>query len=70
MGAPPVVIENTLDDPARKSATKQLFVVCEEKICQPLGHPLWEIAGFGRAEISDEWQVGLFKVFRMIHYRI
>ncbi|HCM37565.1 MAG: hypothetical protein UV61_C0002G0117 [Candidatus Gottesmanbacteria bacterium GW2011_GWB1_43_11] len=68
MGTPPVVIENPKVDPNRKSVTDQLLVVCEEKVCQPLGHPLWEIAGFGRAEITDEWQVGLFKVFRLVHY--
>lgn len=67
-GNPPVVIENPETDIGSKSVTDQLFVVCEEKICQPLGHPLWEIAGFGRAEITDEWQVGLFKVFRLTHY--
>lgn len=66
---PPIVIENEVIDPERKTATDQLFVVCEEKICQPLGHPTWEIAGFGRAHITDEWNVGLFKIFRLISYQ-
>ncbi len=68
-GKPPVTIENPTIDPERKTVTDQLFVVCEEKICQPLGHSLWEIAGFGRAEIADEWPVVTTKVFRLIHYQ-
>jgi len=68
-GQPPVVIENPNDDPQRKSVTNQLFVVCEDKECKPLGHPLWEIAGFGRAEIIDEWSVGLFRVFKLVTYK-
>lgn len=67
-GLPPTVIENTIDDPKRNTVTKQLFVVCEEEVCAPLGHPLWEIAGFGRAEISEMWRVGLFQVFKLIPY--
>lgn len=50
--------------------TDQLLVVCESKTCAPLGHPIWEIAGFGRAEIAGEWQlpnIGI-KVFRLTHW--
>jgi len=49
--------------------TEQLFVVCEDADCQPLGHPLWEIAGFGRAIIEGQWQdpVGI-KIYRLIHH--
>lgn len=68
-GHPPVTIENPTVDPERKTVTEQLFVICEEKICQPLGHSLWEIAGFGRAEITNEWGVVTTKVFRLIHYK-
>src|SRR3989344_4512773 len=41
---------NTLEE----EVTEQLIVVCEhpDKPCEPRGHPLWEIAGFGRAEIA------------------
>ena len=67
-GNPPVTVENPLSDPARKTVTTQLLVVCEEKVCQPLGHPLWEIAGFGRAEIEGEWQISTARVFRLIPY--
>ena len=67
-GSPPNIIENPQVDPKRNTVTQQLLIVCEEKICQPLGHPLWEIAGFGQAEITGEWQVSTAKVFRLIHY--
>jgi 4-amino-4-deoxy-L-arabinose transferase-like glycosyltransferase len=50
--------------------TDQLLVVCESKTCAPLGHPIWEIAGFGRAEIDGEWElpdIGI-KVIRLTHW--
>lgn len=68
-GNPPVTIENEVIDPKRTTVTDQLFVVCEEKICQPLGHPLWEIAGFGRAEIAGQWKVVTATVFKLVHYK-
>ena len=67
-GRKPTEIENPEKDPERKTVEDQLLVVCEEKVCQPLGHPLWEIAGFGRAEIVDEWPVSTAKVFRLVRY--
>lgn len=67
-GYPPVIIENPTIDPERKTVTKQLFVLCEQKECQPLGHPLWEIAGFGQAEIEETWQVGLYKVYKLVPF--
>jgi len=69
-GNPPITIENPVSDPQRSTVTNQLLVVCEEKICQPLGHSLWEIAGFGRAEIDGEWQVSTARVFRLVPYKI
>lgn len=69
-GNAPIVVEAPQNDPERKTVMPQLFIVCEEKICKPLGHPLWEIAGFGQAEIADEWQVVTVKVFRLIQYRL
>jgi hypothetical protein len=61
----PVTIENPQNDPERKTVTDQLFVVCEVD-CDPIGHPLWEIAGFGPAQIADEWKVSVVKVYRLI----
>lgn len=66
---PPVTILNPQVDPDRKSVTDQLFIVCEENPCYPLGHSLWEIAGFGRAEIAGEWQVSVLKIYKLVHYK-
>ncbi len=68
-GPAPIEIKNPTEDPERITVTDQLFIVCEEYECKPLGHPLWEIAGFGRAEIANEWQVGLFRVFKLVPYQ-
>lgn len=62
----PVTIENEVVDPERKSVTSQLLIVCEEQ-CSPLGHPLWEVAGFGRAKIAGEWDVSVVKVYKLVH---
>lgn len=50
--------------------TDQLMVVCESRKCAPLGYPSWEIAGFGRGEIQDQWElpeIGI-KVLRLTHW--
>lgn len=67
-GHPPVTIENSQIDPDRKTTTEQLLVVCEDIKCEPLGSSLWEVAGFGRAEIAGSWDVSVVKVYRLIHY--
>jgi 4-amino-4-deoxy-L-arabinose transferase-like glycosyltransferase len=67
-GQAPVTIENNQVDPKRTTVTDQLIVICELSDCKPLGHPLWEIAGFGRAQISGEWDVPFVKIFRLVHY--
>jgi len=66
---PPITIENTQNDPKRKSVTDQLLVVCEQNPCHPLGNSLWEVAGFGRAEIKGEWSVSVVKVYKLVHYK-
>ena len=66
----PITIQNTMIDPERKTVTDQLLVVCEiVPNCHPLGHPVWEIAGFGRAEIVEEWNVSVVKVYKLKHYK-
>lgn len=65
---PPVTIENPQIDPERKSVTDQLLIICEDPTCQPLGNSLWEVAGFGQAEIDGEWNVSVVKVFRLKHF--
>ncbi len=64
----PVTIENTIIDPARTSVKDQLLIVCEDTGCAPLGNPLFEVAGFGRAEIAGVWNVSVVKVYKMVHY--
>lgn len=65
---PPVTIQNEIIDPKRKTVMDQLLIVCEIK-CGPLGYSLWEVAGFGRAEIVGEWDVSVVKVFKLAHYK-
>ena len=66
---PADVIEDPARDPQRKTVKDQLFVVCESPLpCEPLGHSLWEIAGFGRAEIAGHWNVSVVEVYKLVHY--
>lgn len=54
-----------------EQVTGQLIVVCENPnlACKPLGHPLWEIAGFGRAEIFQETSAYPYiKIVKLIHH--
>lgn len=68
-GAKPVTIEGSWVDPERKTVTDQLLIVCEQLECQPLGHSLWEIAGFGRAEIAGSWPApGGITVMKLIRF--
>lgn len=66
---PSIAIENAVIDPKRTTVTDQLLVVCETLECHPLGNSLWEIAGFGRAEIVGQWDVSVVKVLKLEHYR-
>ncbi len=68
-GRDPQVIEFPGIDPQRKTVTSQLLIICDRSIpCGPLGYSLWEIAGFGRAQISGHWKEPLVDVFRLTHY--
>ena len=68
-GQKPVTIENTAIDPQRKTVTSQLIIICEDPNCHPLGNSLWEVAGFGRAEIAEEKNVSVLKVVRLVPYK-
>ncbi len=68
-GRAPVTIENTVIDPERKTVTDQLVVICELSDCKPLGNSLWEIAGFGRAEIEGESHVSFVTILKLGHYK-
>ncbi|MEK7570996.1 MAG: glycosyltransferase family 39 protein [Patescibacteria group bacterium] len=63
----PVLIESDAIDPKRDTTTAQLFVLCEGP-CEPLGNSLWEIAGFGRAEIVAEWPVAVGTLYKLVPY--
>ncbi len=47
--------------------TDQLFVVCEDQICQPVGHPKQEISHFGWSQIESEQVVEGVKIYKLIH---
>lgn len=47
--------------------TGQLFVVCENKICEPVGHSKFEISAFGWAKIDWQKESSGVKVFKLIH---
>lgn len=62
-------MENIINDPKRETVTDQLLIVCESSECHPLGYPTFEVSNFGRAEIVEEWQVSVVKVYKLIHYK-
>jgi len=66
---PPVTIQYSGVDPQRKTVTDQLFVVCESLPCNPIGNSLWEIAGFGQADIAGKWDVSVVEVYKLVHYK-
>ncbi|MEX2007657.1 MAG: glycosyltransferase family 39 protein [Candidatus Levyibacteriota bacterium] len=69
LGKEPVTIKTEAEDPERKSVTDQLLVVCESLPCHPLGWASWEIAGFGRAEIENLWDVSVVQVAKLSHFK-
>ena len=47
--------------------TDQLFVVCEDKECLPVGHHKYEIAAFGWSKIEKETKIFGVKIFKLVH---
>lgn len=47
--------------------TDQLFVVCEDKVCNPVGNAKYEIAAFGWTKIESEKDFNGVKVYKLIH---
>ncbi|MGH7245901.1 MAG: hypothetical protein ACREGI_03140, partial [Candidatus Levyibacteriota bacterium] len=68
-GNTPITIQNAVIDQQRKTVTQQLFVVCESLPCQPLGNSLWEIAGYGRADVAGKWNVSVVEVYKLVPYK-
>ncbi|MBL7150664.1 glycosyltransferase, partial [Candidatus Microgenomates bacterium] len=60
---------NHSNTPLENMVTEQLIVVCEQDECKPLGHPIWEIAAFGRAEIiSQIMPYPFITVMKLVHH--
>src|ERR1700722_9408392 len=70
LGHPPGTIQPVSADPQRKTVTQQLMIVCEDVGCKPLGNSLWEVAGFGQADVWKSWNVSVVKIYRMVHVTI
>ena len=68
MGRKPMTIETPAVDPERRTVTNQLIVVCEERGCKPLGHPLYEVAGFGPAASVGDWKLPSVDVYKLVPY--
>ncbi len=47
--------------------SEQLFVVCEKQDCQPEGDAQYQVAIFGPAKTTDQWQIDHIEIFRLIH---
>ncbi len=48
--------------------TEQLFVICEDgDKCQPEGSPVYQVAIFGPASISAQWNLRHLKIYQLVH---
>lgn len=47
--------------------TDQLFVVCEDRICEPVGHSKFEISAFGWSKVEWVKENNGVKVFKLVH---
>ena len=46
--------------------TNQLFVICEDgDKCQPEGNSAWQIAIFGPAKVTKQWQLDYLKLYKL-----
>lgn len=50
-----------------ETITDQLYVACEDLICEPINHRKAEIANFGWAKIDRQWEVAGTKIFKLVH---
>lgn len=46
--------------------TDQLYVVCEDTVCNPVGHPKFEVAAFGMAKVVNVYQLWNLKIYKLI----
>lgn len=47
-------------------ATDQLFVVCEDPVCNPINHPKYEIAGFGWVKVAWMKEIAGVKLYKLV----
>ncbi len=64
-GKPPLRID---PQKSKETIAEQLFVICEQLPCQPVGHPKAEIAMFGWTKVAEKWQIEGVGVYKLIHY--
>lgn len=48
--------------------TTQLFVVCEDLPCSPIGNPKYEVAAFGWAKMAEEYKLLGLKIYKLVPY--
>jgi len=65
-GKPPLRID---PQKSKETIAEQLFVICEQLPCQPVGHPKAEIAMFGWTKVAEKWQIERTEVYKLIHNR-
>jgi 4-amino-4-deoxy-L-arabinose transferase-like glycosyltransferase len=65
-GKPPLRID---PQKSKETIADQLFVICEQLPCQPVGHPKAEIAMFGWTKIAEKWQTERVEIYKLIHNR-
>ncbi len=58
----------TVIDPQhlQNTQTDQLFVACEDEVCQPINNDRFDIAAFGWSKIDQVMEVGSVKVFKLV----
>lgn len=47
--------------------TEQLYVVCEDQVCQPINNAKAEVANFGWQKQDKMWEVDGTKIYRLVH---
>jgi len=45
----------------------QLFVICDDLDCVPLGNSFWDVAAFGIAKVDQKWNVAGKEIYKLVH---
>lgn len=54
-------------DRKKLEIAKQMFVLCNEKSCQIINSPSWNIAMFGKAKVAKIWNIDGIRIFKLKH---